>query len=126
MQVFTPAKHSAETDNNTLQVLRDDIKEKKVGSFFVPGQAIEVANEGRVVAAVEDSQYKRGDRIVFVKYAGAVIELDGVEYILLKEKEVQGTLTVIDSPTDIKPQTKADVDAVVQEALAKLSAQGNS
>src|ERR1700690_2043881 len=117
MQVFTPSRHSAETDNNTVLVLRDEVKEKKIGSLYVADQSIEVANQGEIRASVDGSQYEPGQRIVFVKYSGALIELNGIEYILLKEKEIQGTIREVASPSDAKPQTPDDVNAAAQEAL---------
>lgn len=123
MQLFKPAKHDPTTDNDTLLVLRDDNVNKKVGSLYIADRAVELANTGTVSASADGSRYIAGDKVVFVKYAGAEIELNGITYVLLKEKEVQGTIRIVDSPTDIKPQTQADVDVVVQEALAKLSAQ---
>ena len=121
MQIFTPSKHNERDDNNTVLVLRDEIKEKKIGSLYVADRAVELASQGEVRASVEGSQYEPGDRIVFVKYAGAEIELNGVDYLLLKEKEIQGTVREIASATDATPQTSDDVNAAAQEALALLA-----
>ena len=121
MQIFTPSKHNERDDNNTVLVLRDEIKEKKIGSLYVADRAVELASQGEVRASVAGSQYEPGDRIVFVKYAGAEIELNGVDYLLLKEKEIQGTVREIASATDATPQTSDDVNAAAQEALALLA-----
>lgn len=127
MQAFTPAKHSAATDNDTLLILRDsEDLEKTDGGLYKPQRAVEIANQGEVRASAEGSQYNAGDRIVFVKYAGAVIELNGIEYVLLKEKEVQGIVRTIDMPSDAKPQTSEDVNAAAQAALAQLEKQANA
>ena len=122
MQIFTPSKHNERDDNNTVLVLRDEIKEKKTdGGLYYADRAVELASQGEVRASVEGSQYEPGDRIVFVKYAGAEIELNGVDYLLLKEKEIQGTVREIASATDATPQTSDDVNAAAQEALALLA-----
>jgi chaperonin GroES len=121
MQIFTPSKHNPADDNNTVLVIRDEIKEKKTdGGLYVPERAVELANQGEVRAVVEGSQYKPGDRIVFVKYSGAEIELNGVTYTLLKEKEVQGTVTNTSAPADLSPD---DQKKFIQEQLAKLEAE---
>lgn len=126
MQVFTPAKHSAETDNDTLLVLRDgENLEKTEGGLYKPQRAVELANQGEVRASADGSRYSAGDRVVFVKYAGAEIDLNGITYVLLKEKEVQGLIHTVDSPTDAVIQTADDVNAAAQAALAMLEQKAN-
>jgi chaperonin GroES len=124
MQIFNPSKHNPADDNNTVLVSRDEIKEKKTeGGLYYAEQAIELANQGEVRAVVEGSQYKVGDCIVFVKYSGAEIELNGVTYTLLKEKEIQGTVTNTSAPAGLSPE---DEMKFVQEQLAKLEAEANN
>lgn len=108
MQVFTPA-------NETIMVLRDETPgEKKTdGGLFIPGRAVELSNQGEVRAVNPTSQYAVGDRIVFTKYAGSEIELNGVTYLLLKEKEIQGTIKEIASSTDVKPENPAELAAAI-------------
>jgi chaperonin GroES len=120
MQVFKPSSHPAEAENCTVLVLRDSTGEKKSdGGIFLADQSVEIANQGEVRAVSTVSSYVTGDRVVFTKYAGSTIELNGVEYVLLKEKEIQGTVESIGDPTKSLDQQKDDLKA----ALAKFEEQ---
>ena len=77
--------------------------EQKVGGIIIPDTAKEKPQQGKVIAAgsgkVKDDgtrqvpDVKAGDLILFGKYAGQEIKLDGEEYIIMREDEV---LAVID------------------------------
>jgi chaperonin GroES len=113
MQVFTPA-------NDTVLVLRDEVKEKKSdGGIIYADRAVELANQGEVRAASSTSQYKAADRVVFTKYAGSEIELNGVTYLLLKEKEIQGTIIEVNVGETVKEKQDQ-----LQKALAQFEATG--
>ena len=72
--------------------------EQQVGVIIIPDSAKEKPQRGTVVAAgngrVNDDgervalDVKAGDTILFGKYAGQEIKLDGVEYLIMKEDEV--------------------------------------
>lgn len=109
----------------TVMVLRDEVKEKvSDGGIVFAERAIELANQGEVRAAYEGCQYTSGDRVVFTKYSGSEFLLNGVDYLLLKEKEIQGKVidVEIDVPDDLlpTPQTAEDVNAAAAAALALL------
>jgi len=109
VQVFTPA-------NETIMVLRDNVGDTKMeNGLYRPERAVELSNQGEVRAVNPNSQYAVGDRIVFTKYAGSEIELNGVTYLLLKEKEIQGTIKEIASSTDAKPENPAELAAALAE-----------
>ena len=77
--------------------------EQKVGGIIIPDSAKEKPQQGKVIAAgngktKDDGQrtpldVKAGDRILFGKYSGQEIKLDGVDYIIMREDEI---LAVID------------------------------
>lgn len=77
-------------------------EEKTKGGLFIPDTAKEKPAEGEVIAAgagkVDDDgklrplDVKKGDRILFGKYSGNEIKLDGVEHIILREDEILGVL----------------------------------
>jgi chaperonin GroES len=129
VQVFTPATHPKEFENNTVLVIRDaDGGDKTEGGLYKPQQAIEIANQAEIRAVAEDSRYKVGDRIVFVKYAGSQITLNGIEYTLLKEKEIQGTVTgtsEIVNTASLQGQ-KEDLQAALAQFEAEIAAKENS
>lgn len=124
MQVFVPSAHPADRENNTVAVLRDAqaLEEKTEGGIYKPQQSVEIANQGEVRAVSSNSSYEVGQRIVFVKYAGAEIELNGVTYTLLKEKEIQGTVTSVGTPEKSLAENEADLQA----ALAQFDKQVNN
>ena len=72
--------------------------EQKVGGIIIPDSAKEKPQQGKVIAAgagkVRDNgkrqapDVKAGDRILFGKYAGQEIKLDGEEYLIMREDEV--------------------------------------
>ena len=80
----------------------EDSTDKTAGGLFIPDTAKEKPQEGEVIAA-GDGKYKEdgtrqtldvkaGDRVLFGKYSGSEIKLDGEEYIIMREDEVLGVL----------------------------------
>jgi chaperonin GroES len=83
-------------------VKRIEEQEQKVGGLFIPDNAKEKPQEGEVVAVgkgkrLEDGKIipldvKVGDRILFGKYSGNDIKIDGQELLIMREDEVLGIL----------------------------------
>ena len=77
-------------------------EEKTKGGIIIPDSAKEKPVEGEVVAVgsgkvLEDGKVrpldvKAGDRILFGKYSGTEIKIDGVEHLILREDEVLGVI----------------------------------
>jgi chaperonin GroES len=96
-----------------IVVKRIEEQEQKVGGLFIPDSAKEKPQEGEVVAVgkgkrLEDGKIvpldvQPGDRILFGKYSGSEIKLEGEELIIMREDEVLGILDA--QPT--KAQKKA-------------------
>ena len=104
-----PARSMAQTPTTTLRPLHDRVlvrrleeQDEKHGSIIIPDTAKEKPQEGKVVAVgtgrvTEDGKklplaLKEGDRILFGKYSGSEVKLDGEEYIIMKEEELLGIL----------------------------------
>jgi chaperonin GroES len=76
--------------------------EKTQGGLYIPDSAKEKPQEGEVVAVgkgkrLDDGKItpldvKAGDRILFGKYSGSEVKIDGNEYIIMREDEVLGIL----------------------------------
>jgi len=72
------------------------------GSIIIPDSAKEKPQEGKVIAAgtgkvTEEGKrlplaVKEGDRILFGKYSGSEVKLDGEEYLILREEDILGIL----------------------------------
>jgi chaperonin GroES len=85
-----------------MVVKRLDEEEQTKGGIIIPDSAKERPLQGEVIAVgngkrLEDGtvaklDVKKGDRVLFGKYAGTEIKLDGVEHLILREEEVLGVL----------------------------------
>ena len=85
-----------------IVVKRIEQKEQMQGGLYIPDSAKEKPQEGEVVAVgkgkrLEDGKLipldvQVGDRILFGKYSGSDIKLDGEEYLIMREDEVLGIL----------------------------------
>jgi chaperonin GroES len=83
-------------------VERVEAEEKSAGGIIIPDTAKEKPQEGKVIAVgkgkrKEDGtlipmEVKEGDRILFSKYAGSEIKIDGHEYIIMREDDILGVL----------------------------------
>jgi len=77
-------------------------EEKTKGGIIIPDTAKEKPMEGEIVAvgpgARDESgklvplDVKAGDRILFGKWSGTEVKLDGVEYLIMKESDIMGIL----------------------------------
>ena len=84
--------------NNRVLVIREKEEQKSAGGIIIPDTAKEKPQWGKVVAAGpgkvgEDGkrtplEVKSGDRILFSKYAGTEIKIDGVEHVFMKEDDI--------------------------------------
>ncbi|MGB8930794.1 MAG: co-chaperone GroES [Anaeromyxobacteraceae bacterium] len=83
-------------------VKRVQEEEKTKGGIIIPDSAKEKPIEGKVIAAgngkvLEDGKVrpldiKAGDRVLFSKYAGTEIKLDGDEVLIMREEDVLGVI----------------------------------
>ena len=88
--------------NDRILVKRIEAKKKKKGSIIVPDTAKEKPQEGEVVAigngrVLDDGtlvppEVKKGDRVLFGKYAGNEITIEGQEFLILREDDVLAIL----------------------------------
>ena len=84
--------------HDRILVKRIEEEEQKVGGIIIPDSAKEKPQEGEVVAvgngkADKDGKrialdVKAGDRILFGKYSGQEVTVDGEEYLIMREDEV--------------------------------------
>jgi len=82
-------------------VKRIEEEEKTKGGIIIPDTAKEKPQEGRVVAVGPGKQddgkviplgVKAGDKILFGKYSGTEIKLDGEEHLIMKEDDILGVI----------------------------------
>ena len=88
--------------HDRVVVKRIDAEEKTAGGIIIPDTAKEKPQEGEVVAVGPGGRdeagklvpidVKAGDRILFGKWSGTEVKIDGVEYLIMKESDVMGVL----------------------------------
>ena len=86
--------------SDRVLVLRIEEDEKTSGGIIIPDTAKEKPQEGKVVAAgpgrVDENgkripmAVKKNDRILFGKYSGTEIQIEGVEHIIMREDDILG------------------------------------
>ena len=85
-----------------LLVQRIEEEEKSAGGIIIPDSAKEKPQEGKVVAVgkgkmLDDGkmvplEVKAGDRILFGKYAGTDVKIEGEEHLIMREDDVLGII----------------------------------
>jgi len=86
--------------HDRVVIKRLEGEEKSKGGIIIPDTAKEKPQEGKVVAvgpgARDDNgklvplDVKAGDRILFGKWSGTEVKLDGVDYLIMKESDIMG------------------------------------
>ena len=81
----------------------EDTNNQTAGGLFIPDSAKEKPQEGEVIAAGEGKykedgtrqplDVKAGDRVLFGKYSGSEIKLDGEEFLIMREDEILGIIS---------------------------------
>src|SRR6202022_3357556 len=98
---------------------RIEAEEKTAGGIIIPDTAKEKPQQGEVVSVGPGGRdeagklipidVKPGDRVLFGKWSGTEVKLDGVEYLIMKESDIMGVLT--DVPSAKKKAAKAPFPA---------------
>ena len=88
--------------HDRVLVRRVQSEEKTKGGLIIPDTAKEKPAEGEVVATGEGARkdsgeliapaVKAGDRILFGKWSGTEVTLDGTEYLIMKESDILGII----------------------------------
>ena len=95
--------------HDRVVVKRIDAEEKSAGGIIIPDSAKEKPSQGEIVAVGPGGRdesgklipldVKAGDRILFGKWSGTEVKIDGVEFLIMKESDIMGIL-------DETPQAK--------------------
>ena len=88
--------------HDRVVVRRVDSEEKTAGGIIIPDTAKEKPMEGEIVAVgpgarddkgkVQALDVKAGDRVLFGKWSGTEIKLDGQELLIMKESDIMGVI----------------------------------
>jgi chaperonin GroES len=95
--------------HDRIVVRRIEADEKTAGGIIIPDIAKEKPQEGEVLAIgpgardesgqIQPLDVRVGDRVLFGKWSGTEIRLDGQDLLIMKEADVMG---VLDAPTSVK------------------------
>jgi chaperonin GroES len=85
-----------------LLIQRVEEEEKTKGGIIIPDTAKEKPQEGKVLAAgkgkvsedgkLQPLDVKKGDRILFSKYSGTEVNIEGEEHLIIREDDVLGVI----------------------------------
>ena len=88
--------------NDRVVVVRIDEEEKTSGGIIIPDTAKEKPQEGKVIAVgagkLDENgkriplEVKTNDRVLFGKYSGNEIKIDGVEHLIMREDDILGIM----------------------------------
>jgi chaperonin GroES len=88
--------------HDRVLIRRVESEEKTVGGIIIPDTAKEKPMEGEVVAAgpgargedgkLQPMDVRTGDRVLFGKWSGTEVKLDGEELIIMKESDIMGVI----------------------------------
>jgi len=107
--LIEPAQLKSEEENMQFRPLHDRVvvkrieaEEKTAGGIIIPDTAKEKPQQGEVIAVGPGGcdetgklipiDVKAGDRVLFGKWSGTEVKLDGVEYLIMKESDIMGVL----------------------------------
>jgi len=89
--------------HDRVVVERIDAEEKTAGGIIIPDTAKEKPQQGEVIGVGPGGRDEAGklipidvqvgDRVLFGKWSGTEVKIDGVEYLIMKESDIMGVLT---------------------------------
>jgi chaperonin GroES len=90
--------------HDRVVVRRIDAEEKSKGGIIIPDTAKEKPQEGEVIAAgpgardesgkVQPLDVKAGDRVLFGKWSGTEVRIDGEDLLIMKESDIMGVVVM--------------------------------
>jgi chaperonin GroES len=88
--------------HDRVVVTRIDPENKTAGGIIIPDTAKEKPTEGEVIAVGPGGRdesgklvpidLKEGDRVLFGKWSGTEVKIEGVEYLIMKESDIMGVI----------------------------------
>jgi chaperonin GroES len=88
--------------HDRVVVKRIDAEEKTAAGIIIPDTAKEKPSQGEIIAVgpggrdeagkLVELDVKAGDRVLFGKWSGTEVKIDGVEYLIMKESDIMGVL----------------------------------
>ena len=89
--------------HDRVVVKRIDAEEKSAGGIIIPDSVKEKPSQGEIIAVgpgardeagrINKLDVKAGDRVLFGKWSGTEVKIDGQELLIMKESDIMGVLT---------------------------------
>ena len=112
--------------HDRVVIRRLNAEEKSAGGIIIPDTAQEKPMEGEVVAAgpgarneqgqIVALEVKAGDRILFGKWSGTEVKLDGEELLIMKESDIMGVVEGVQPP---RKRPRDSAASSIREGLSK-------
>ena len=114
--------------HDRILVRRVEEAETTRGGIIIPDSAKDKPQEGEVISVgkgkiseegkVRPLDVKDGDRILFGKYSGTEIKIDGEDFIIMREEEVLGILTGASTPSQERTRRQPQISNLSGRQLA--------
>jgi chaperonin GroES len=102
--------------HDRVVIERIDAESKTAGGIIIPDTAKEKPQEGKVIAVGPGGRdesgklipidVKVGNRILFGKWSGTEVKIDGVEYLIMKESDIMGVLVGAEARNETKNEDR--------------------
>jgi len=102
--------------HDRVVIERIDAESKTAGGIIIPDTAKEKPQEGKVIAVGPGGRDESGklipidvmvgNRILFGKWSGTEVKIDGVEYLIMKESDIMGVLVATEAGNATKNEAK--------------------
>ena len=122
--------------HDRVVVTRIDPEAKSAGGIIIPDTAQEKPSQGEIIAVGPGGRdeagklipidLKKGDRVLFGKWSGTEVKLDGVDYLIMKESDIMGVLEEIGGQEEGRlsvPIHKTEIYGVAKCLPKKLDSQ---
>lgn len=88
--------------HDRVLVMRSEEERKSAGGIVIPDSATEKPSKGKIVAVgkgkilengeIRPLDVKVGDIVLFGKYSGTEVKIDGVDYLVMREEDIMGVI----------------------------------
>lgn len=103
MATATSTKVRLKPLDDRVVVKKLDAEEKTAGGIVIPDTAKEKPQQGEILAVgpgkLDDNgkrqpmELKEGDKVLFAKYSGTEVKLDGIEYVIMAERDILAVIS---------------------------------
>jgi chaperonin GroES len=115
--------------HDRVVVKRIDAEEKSAGGIIIPDTAKEKPSQGEIVAVgpggrdetgkIIQIDVKAGDRVLFGKWSGTEVKLDGEDLLIMKESDIMGVIALIHPRPEERPKGASRRTGHIQQLILR-------